>query len=178
MGSPQRPAASNDDRHPRRHQWDQLEHCLLSIEAAAAKLSAEILIVDSDPEEFTAATRCGMSAQARPPPLLLGEYNHSRLLNAGVAAAQTEAVCLLSPSIRAFDGAWLGELLSRVAASDAGAVGLWCAGRTASCVTAVLRSALASVRSTPSAIGWLPTPAMAICCASAANAAPSVQAVL
>ncbi len=52
-----------------------------------------------------------------------GPFNYARLNNIAADLADAEYLCLLNNDIEASDGTWLGEMLSRAAPSDVGAVG-------------------------------------------------------
>ena len=107
---------------PWRNHPERLERRLASIAPAAAKLSAEILVVDNNSASPLSAARLPPQANVRSL-RVSGDYNLSRLLNAGVGAARGEVVCLIGADVGALDDEWLGELLSRLAAPDVGVAG-------------------------------------------------------
>jgi GT2 family glycosyltransferase len=109
---------------PSRNRLDLLQGCLETIRPAAARASAEIIVVDndsSDPEMVRFLRSIdGRSARVLRVP---GVFNFARLNNAAARFARRDHLCLLNNDVRAIDDSWLAELLGRIVEPDVGAVG-------------------------------------------------------
>ncbi|WP_158814053.1 glycosyltransferase family 2 protein [Methylocapsa sp. S129] len=117
---------------PTRNQPRLLRGCVESIRPVAEQMDAEIMAVDngsSDPDalDYLAALEDAGATVLRIP----GPFNFARLNNYAAEAASGDVLCLLNNDIKALDADWLGEMLSRLAEGDVGAVGallLWPSG--------------------------------------------------
>ena len=120
---------------PTRDRLDLLRDCLTSIEPAAAKSGADILIVDNDSTDHATLdylakiTKGGNKRNQfiRVP----GPFNFAKLNNIAARAVRSDYLCLLNNDVQANDPDWLNELLGRMADPDVGAVGallLWPSG--------------------------------------------------
>ena len=120
---------------PTRDRLDLLRDCLTSIEPAAAKSNADILIVDNDSTDRATLVYLAKMAKGgnnrtrvmRVP----GPFNFAKLNNIAARAVQSDYLCLLNNDVRASDPDWLDEMLGRIASPDVGAVGavlLWPSG--------------------------------------------------
>jgi GT2 family glycosyltransferase len=109
---------------PTRNRRHLLEGCVESIRPAIKRRAAELLIIDNDSTEpdsiqYLAQLADGGAKVER----VAGEFNFSRLNNRAAALARGEFLCLLNNDVKALDDGWLEEMLSRIHASDVGAVG-------------------------------------------------------
>jgi GT2 family glycosyltransferase len=120
---------------PTRDRLDLLRDCLTSIEPAAAKSGADILIIDNDSTDQTTLDYLAKIAKGgnkrtrcmRVP----GPFNFAKLNNIAARAARSDYLCLLNNDVQANDSDWLDELLGRMAGPEVGAVGallLWPSG--------------------------------------------------
>jgi len=109
---------------PTRDRQQMLEACIESIQPAIKRTNAAILIVDNDSSDpgtvryLARLKRHGVTVLNIP-----GEFNFSRLNNSAARAARSEFLCLLNNDVKAIDGGWLEEMLSRIVEPDVGAVG-------------------------------------------------------
>jgi GT2 family glycosyltransferase len=109
---------------PTRNRRQLLQECIDSILPAIKRTSAELLIVDNDSADeetldYLAEIESGVATVLRVP----GGFNFPRLNNRAAKVARGEVLCLLNNDVKARDDCWLDEMLSRLAASDVGAVG-------------------------------------------------------
>ena len=115
---------------PTRNRVELLRRCIESIEPAARKARANVLIVDNDstdPETLeyldSVAARKGVDVISAE-----GPFNFAWINNAAVGYVDAENVCFLNNDIEALDDDWLSEMLSRLSDPSVGAVGaklLW-----------------------------------------------------
>jgi GT2 family glycosyltransferase len=117
---------------PTRNRHELLANCLESVFSAAARLRAEIIVVDNDSRDpasldyFSLLASQGVKILKAP-----GPFNFSRLNNLAAAEARGDFLCFLNNDIVARDTFWLEEMLSRHADESVGAVGaklLWPSG--------------------------------------------------
>jgi GT2 family glycosyltransferase len=117
---------------PTRNRHDLLANCLESIFTAAARLRAEIIVVDNDSRDPRSLDYFGqLSSQGVRILKAPGPFNFSRLNNLAAAEARGDYLCFLNNDIAARDNDWLDEMLSRHADESVGAVGaklLWPSG--------------------------------------------------
>jgi O-antigen biosynthesis protein len=109
---------------PTRNRLHLLRDCVDSILPAVKRAKAEILIVDNDSTDpamlaYLAEIKQNVATVLHIP----GDFNFPRLNNRAAKAARGDVLCLLNNDVKAFDDRWLQEMLSRIAASDVGAVG-------------------------------------------------------
>jgi GT2 family glycosyltransferase len=109
---------------PTRNCFSLLKACIQSVQPVAARLEAQILVVDnesSDPATlvyFTEIERHGATVLR-----VGGVCNLARLLNTAATKASSEVLCFLNNAVTATDDQWLDEMLSKIVAPDVGAVG-------------------------------------------------------
>jgi GT2 family glycosyltransferase len=117
---------------PTRNRRELLADCIESVKPAARKCGAEIIVVDNDSTACDAlAYLDAIDGKVARVLRVAGAFNFARLNNLAAAAATGENLCLLNNDIKALDDQWLGEMLSRLAGQDVGAVGallLWPSG--------------------------------------------------
>ena len=120
---------------PTRDRLDLLRDCLTSIQPAAARSGADILIVDNDSTDRTTLDYLAKIAKSTSKGTKVvrvpGPFNYAQLNNIAARATRSEYLCLLNNDIQAQDPDWLDEMLSRMAEPDVGAVGavlLWPSG--------------------------------------------------
>jgi GT2 family glycosyltransferase len=120
---------------PTRDRLDLLRDCLKSIEPAATKSGADILIIDNDSSDQTTLDFLANLAKGgnkrttvvRVP----GSFNFAKLNNIAARTVRSDYLCLLNNDVQANDEGWLDEMLGRIADADVGAVGavlLWPSG--------------------------------------------------
>jgi GT2 family glycosyltransferase/glycosyltransferase involved in cell wall biosynthesis len=108
-----------------RDRFDLLERCISSIKAKTWYRNYEIIVVDnasSDGHTLAYLERLASTGVAR---IVRdgGDFNFSRLNNAGVRAASGEVVVLMNNDLEVIDGDWLREMVSLAIQPDTGAVG-------------------------------------------------------
>jgi GT2 family glycosyltransferase len=117
---------------PTRDRPALLAACLQSIRPGAAKLDAQILVVDNESREpqtlacLAEWERQGVTVVAAP-----GPFNFARINNLAAERASGEFLCFLNNDILALDDSWLEEMLSRHVDPTVGAVGaklIWPSG--------------------------------------------------
>jgi glycosyltransferase involved in cell wall biosynthesis/GT2 family glycosyltransferase len=114
---------------PMRDRLSLLKQCLAGIRERTDYRPLEIVIVDNDSKE--AATHeflCTLEEKKEGLVLRVdGEFNFSRLINRGAAAAKGEVLAFLNNDIDANEPDWLRELVSHAVRPGVGAVGarLW-----------------------------------------------------
>jgi len=112
---------------PTRDRLDLLRDCLTSIQPAAAKSGADILIVDNDSTDRATLDYLAKIAKSNAKGTRVvrvpGPFNYAKLNNIAAQATQSEYLCLLNNDIQAQDPNWLEEMLSRIAEPDVAAVG-------------------------------------------------------
>jgi GT2 family glycosyltransferase len=120
---------------PTRDRLDLLRDCLTSIEPAAQRSGAEILVVDNDSTDEATLdylAKITKRGSKRTQVLrVLGPFNFAKLNNIAARTVQSDYLCLLNNDVQANDPDWLDEMLGRIAEPDVGAVGallLWPSG--------------------------------------------------
>lgn len=115
---------------PTRDRLDLLRDCLTSIEPAAAKSGADILIVDNDSTDGATLDYLAKIAKSNTEGAnstkvvrVAGPFNYAKLNNIAAQDVRSEYLCFLNNDIQAQDADWLDEMLGRLAEPDAGAVG-------------------------------------------------------
>ena len=107
-----------------RNRRDLLEPCLASIEPAAQRSGAEIVVVDnasSDPDALQFLDEIdGVRTRVLRVP---GAFNYAKLNNLAAKTIRSDYLCLLNNDVQAADDEWLDELQSRLAEPEVGAVG-------------------------------------------------------
>jgi len=110
---------------PTRDRADLLESCLTGLLSTRFPGEREIIVVDNDSREPRTkalferlnATE-GVRVIARP-----GPFNFAALINAGVASARGDLVCLLNNDIEIISPDWLQPMAALAVRKDVGAVG-------------------------------------------------------
>jgi GT2 family glycosyltransferase len=112
-----------------RDRIELIEQCLASIRTQTDYPSIEFVIVDNGSVETTTLKFLqAMGHQAGTRVVRdEGEFNFSRLINRGAAAAKGDVLAFLNNDIEANEPGWLREMVSHAARSGIGAVGarLW-----------------------------------------------------
>ncbi len=109
---------------PTRNRSSLLKRCVTSIEPAIRDTGAQIIIIDNDSTDLDTLAYLSELQEASVKVVRVpGPFNYARLNNIAADLADAEYLCLLNNDIEASDGTWLGEMLSRAAPSDVGAVG-------------------------------------------------------
>nr|MBA2586027.1 glycosyltransferase [Chthoniobacterales bacterium] len=114
---------------PTRDRVELLRKCIGSLARQTNYPAYEIILVDNGSTE--AGTTDYYASLANEPGIELlrhpGDFNFSRLCNAGVEAAHGEIVVLLNNDVEILDPDWLTEMVSLALRPDVGAVGarLW-----------------------------------------------------
>jgi GT2 family glycosyltransferase len=109
---------------PTRNRLALLKKCIESIEPAIRNANARVLIVDNDSTDSgTLAYLSELEGATARVVRVQGPFNYARLNNVAAEIAESEYLCLLNNDIEASDDGWLGEMLSRAAPPDVGAVG-------------------------------------------------------
>jgi GT2 family glycosyltransferase len=110
---------------PTRDRADLLESCLAGLLRTRFPGEREIIVVDNDSREpRTKALFAHLEATervrviARP-----GAFNFASLINAGVASARGDLVCLLNNDVETISPDWLQSMAALAARRDIGAVG-------------------------------------------------------
>ncbi|MBU6147793.1 MAG: glycosyltransferase family 2 protein [Actinomycetales bacterium] len=98
-----------------------LERCLRSVRSGTQGLPVEVIVVDHESTE--PATARVIADFADKVIRQEGDFNFSRLVNAGVARADGQLVVLLNNDTEGLSEAWLDQLASPFASSRVGAVG-------------------------------------------------------
>ena len=115
---------------PTKNRSDLLQKCLASLERTVGAASVNVIIVDDfSEEESTRSYLKQLSSRTRLPCRVIqprsrsAEFNFSRLINEGVAAATTPLVLLLNNDTEALDAGWLEEMVGWMSIKGVGAVG-------------------------------------------------------
>jgi GT2 family glycosyltransferase len=108
---------------PTRNRHALLKKCIASIEPAIRDVGARIIIIDNDSTESDALAYLKELEAIAQVVRVEGPFNYARLNNVAAEVAESEYLCLLNNDVEASDDTWLGEMLSRAAPSDVGAVG-------------------------------------------------------
>ena len=115
---------------PTKNRSDLLQKCLASLERTVDAASVNVIIVDDfSEEESTRSYLKQLSSRTRLPCRVIqprsrsAEFNFSRLINEGVAAATTPLVLLLNNDTEALDAGWLEEMAGWMSIKGVGAVG-------------------------------------------------------
>ncbi|PYK87562.1 MAG: hypothetical protein DMF47_02920 [Verrucomicrobia bacterium] len=115
---------------PTKNRSDLLQKCLASLERTVGAASVNVIIVDDfSEEESTRSYLKQLSSRTRLPCRVIqprsrsAEFNFSRLINEGVAAATTPLVLLLNNDTEALDAGWLEEMVGWMSIRGVGAVG-------------------------------------------------------
>ncbi|MBX3414312.1 MAG: glycosyltransferase [Pirellulales bacterium] len=110
---------------PTRDARPLLEQCIESLEATGALERADLWIVDHLTQEPDAVTYLERLAQRHHVVRATGDFNFSRLVNQGVAAAGRDYshYLLLNNDIEATEAGWLDHLLATAGRPEVGAVG-------------------------------------------------------
>ncbi|MBV9219895.1 MAG: glycosyltransferase family 2 protein [Methylobacteriaceae bacterium] len=114
---------------PTRNRPDLLKSCLNSLAGTIKLHGAELVIIDNDSTDPECLRYLGDIRRSGAVVIrAAGPFNFARLMNAAVAAASGEHLCLLNNDVMALDNDWLAEMLSRLSEPSVGAVGallLW-----------------------------------------------------
>ncbi|MEO8721902.1 MAG: glycosyltransferase family 2 protein [Sphingobium sp.] len=110
---------------PTRDRADLLESCLNGLSNTRFPGAREIIVVDNDsrePRTKTLFERLEATARAR---VLSrpGPFNFAALVNAGVASASGELICLLNNDVETLSPDWLEQMAVLAVRDDVGAVG-------------------------------------------------------
>jgi GT2 family glycosyltransferase len=110
---------------PTRDRYDLLSLCLSSLEAVTAYAAWEVVIVDNgtvQPEALALIDRWAKRGHHR---VVRddGDFNFSRLVNRGAAAARGDVLVLLNNDIEIIQRDWLDELVAQVSRPGIGCVG-------------------------------------------------------
>jgi GT2 family glycosyltransferase len=117
---------------PTRNQPKLLRRCIDSLRPAVDSFGAEIMIIDNDSSDAETLAYLDELVDAGAAVLRApGPFNFARINNRAAEAASGDVLVLVNDDIEARDADWLGEMLSRLAEPDVGAVGallLWPSG--------------------------------------------------
>jgi glycosyltransferase involved in cell wall biosynthesis/cellulose synthase/poly-beta-1,6-N-acetylglucosamine synthase-like glycosyltransferase len=115
---------------PTKNRSDLLQKCLASLERTVDAASVNVIIVDDFSEEESTrrylkqlGSRTRLPCRVIQPRSRSAEFNFSRLINEGVAAATTPLVLLLNNDTEALDAGWLEEMVGWMSIKGVGAVG-------------------------------------------------------
>lgn len=110
---------------PTRDQADLLETCMAGLDQTRFPGEHDIIIIDNDSQEprtLSILRRLQESGRARilPQP---GPFNFAAMINAGVAAAQGDLVCLLNDDVEIVSPDWIERMAAWAVRDEIGAVG-------------------------------------------------------
>ena len=110
---------------PTKHRTDLLANCLESLRKATGYPSLEIIVVDNGADDAALGPVLeAASAHHRVVRVYdSGEFNFSRLINAGVKASSGEIVLLLNDDVAALEPGWLHRMVDSAMDMHTGAVG-------------------------------------------------------
>lgn len=108
---------------PFRDQADALRVCLESIEARTDYPRYRILLLDNGSQEDAMRRLLAETSHRVLPVDTGGAFNFSRLMNVGVAAAETDLVLLLNNDTEVLAADWLTRMVSHIIRPGVGAVG-------------------------------------------------------
>ena len=111
---------------PTRDRADLLSVALDSLIDRTDYPDFEIVVVDNGSAEPAALALLAQLGERRPGSRVIrddGGFNFSRLVNAGIAAARGEMVCLLNNDVEIVERGWLTEMVGAAAPATVGIVG-------------------------------------------------------
>ena len=119
---------------PSRNGLDVLKPCIESLIDTTQYQKLELVIVDNGTDDLEALeylkylkNEYSTGSQSKPFTVKLiedhGDFNFSRLINAGVKAASGDVLLLLNNDTQAIEAGWLQEMLSHALRKDIGCVG-------------------------------------------------------